>query len=75
MVSETKVSVNRDASKAQAMKLPTPVRWPESAVSFLLIGGQDNFRRGSFVIQDSVKFLTSSNIVGIKLSDCKRSSR
>ena len=26
------------------MKLPTPVLWPDSAVTFLLIGGKDNFR-------------------------------
>lgn len=36
-----------------AMKLPTPVRWPESAVSFLLIGGQDNFR-GRLSVEDYV---------------------
>jgi len=27
-----------------AMGLPTPVHWPESAVTFLLLGGQDYFR-------------------------------
>ncbi|CAE7943140.1 unnamed protein product [Symbiodinium sp. KB8] len=27
-----------------AMNLPTPVYWPDSAVNFLLIGGNDNFR-------------------------------
>jgi len=27
-----------------AMNLPAPVYWPDSAVSFLLIGGNDNFR-------------------------------
>lgn len=27
-----------------AMNLPSPVRWPDSAVTFLLLGGQDNFR-------------------------------
>jgi hypothetical protein len=27
-----------------AMNLPTPVRWPETAVTFLLLGGQDYFR-------------------------------
>ncbi|CAE7496662.1 unnamed protein product [Symbiodinium natans] len=27
-----------------AMKLPSPVFWPDYAVSFLLIGGNDNFR-------------------------------
>ncbi|CAE7821901.1 unnamed protein product [Symbiodinium sp. CCMP2592] len=53
MVSEAKVSVNQDSSRAQAMKLPTPVRWPESAVSFLLIGGQDNFR-GRLSVEDYV---------------------
>ena len=26
------------------MNLPTPVYWPDSAVNFLLIGGNDNFR-------------------------------
>ena len=26
------------------MNLPTPVFWPDSAVTFLLIGGNDNFR-------------------------------
>lgn len=30
-----------------AMGLPTPVQWPDNAVTFLLLGGQDYFR-GSF---------------------------
>ncbi|CAJ1421364.1 unnamed protein product [Effrenium voratum] len=36
-----------------AMKLPTPVLWPDSAVTFLLIGGKDNFR-GHMSIEDYV---------------------
>jgi len=32
-----------------AMSLPRPVNWPASAVSFLLIGGQDNFRGAASV--------------------------
>lgn len=27
-----------------AMKLPTPVRWPSDVITFILLGGQDNFR-------------------------------
>lgn len=27
-----------------AMNLPTPVYWPDTAITFLLLGGQDNFR-------------------------------
>jgi len=29
-----------------AMQLPSPVEWPVSAVTFLLLGGMDDFRRG-----------------------------
>mmetsp|Transcript_21125 Transcript_21125/g.39709 ORF Transcript_21125/g.39709 Transcript_21125/m.39709 type:complete len:529 (-) Transcript_21125:156-1742(-) len=36
-----------------AMKLPNPVVWPDTAVTFLLIGGQDNFR-GKLTIEDYV---------------------
>ncbi|CAE7745765.1 unnamed protein product [Symbiodinium pilosum] len=36
-----------------AMNLPTPVFWPDSAVTFLLIGGNDNFR-GSLTMEEYV---------------------
>jgi hypothetical protein len=34
-----------------AMGLPTPVRWPENAVAFLLLGGNDYFR-GSLPVNE-----------------------
>merc|ERR1740138_1764144 len=37
-----------------AMNLPTAVHWPETAVSFLLLGGQDYFR-GQFPPVEYVK--------------------
>ncbi|CAK0809931.1 unnamed protein product, partial [Prorocentrum cordatum] len=36
-----------------AMKLPTPVQWPRDAITFILLGGDDNFR-GHFSHQEYV---------------------
>ncbi|CAK0849035.1 unnamed protein product, partial [Prorocentrum cordatum] len=36
-----------------AMKLPTPVKWPTDAITFILLGGDDNFR-GHFSHQQYV---------------------
>jgi hypothetical protein len=47
-----------------AMKLNTPVRWPDSAITFLLLGGADNFR-GKFshqeYVEDSKKRVPKAN--------------
>eukprot|EP00933_Yihiella_yeosuensis_P022181 TRINITY_DN17467_c0_g1_i1.p1 TRINITY_DN17467_c0_g1~~TRINITY_DN17467_c0_g1_i1.p1 ORF type:complete len:601 (-),score=115.58 TRINITY_DN17467_c0_g1_i1:260-2062(-) len=36
-----------------AMSLPTPTYWPENAITFVLIGGQDNFR-GHYNVEEYV---------------------